>query len=794
MSNNYSDVLDQLTSAGLQVQSLEIGRIVRCRVDDDREKRGWYRLSELQTIQGDTLIGGSYGVWRGDDNNFMRISVRKTDLNAQQRASLRKCMADDRRRAIKIREKEAERAAIRAGQVWRKCSPTGESDYLIAKGVLSHGLRYSPSGALVIPMLDTAGKIHGLQIVRGKSARRPGRPAKEYWPAGMSKRGHFHLLGIPSWVVLVAEGYATAASLHEATGLPVAVTFDAGNIGPVSAAIRKRYRCRVLICADDDLAAKCPHCQARIWLPDAPKICPGCNADHRRGNTGVMMASSAAMEVEGAWVKPQFADESARRTLFMERGRKRSDFNDVHADEGLHVVRTQIEFRLSELSWRPRSSQRAESTPGGQGSDALRPIESLDELLERYALVYGQGGTVFDRDEHCILTISDMRDACIQRQLHRAWAEHPERSIVRVREVGFDPGGTDPAVTCNLWGGWPTEPRSGVCERLLELLRYMCSEEKNTENLYRWVLRWIAYPIQHPGAKMKSTLVLHGPQGTGKNLFFESVMAIYGHYGRIIDQSAIEDRFNDWASRKLFLIADEVVARSDLYHVKNKLKAFITGDWIRINPKNMAAYDERNHVNLVFLSNETMPVVIDHDDRRHTIIWTPEKLDAGFYSAVLREISEGGIEALHDYLLHLDLGDFSTSSLPTITAAKTELIDLSLDSTSRFFLALCAGDIGHVTARPALSEDVYDLYRAWCTKGGHRAAPMPRLINAISRKHHLPTVRKRYMLGSVMRGPHSVLPMGTESAPEWSTDTDWLGQQIEAFKLSLSDYKGAVYG
>jgi putative DNA primase/helicase len=73
------------------------------------------------------------------------------------------------------------------------------------------------------------------------------------------------------------------------------------------------------------------------------------------------------------------------------------------------------------------------------------------------------------------------------------------------------------------------------------------------------------------------------------------------------------------------MIADEVVARSDVYHIKNKLKGLITGDRIRINPKNFAAYWERNHLNLVFLSNEAMPVVLEEDDRRHCVIWTPPR-------------------------------------------------------------------------------------------------------------------------------------------------------------------------
>lgn len=226
--------------------------------------------------------------------------------------------------------------------------------------------------------------------------------------------------------------------------------------------------------------------------------------------------------------------------------------------------------------------------------------EPLDEMLQRFVLVYAQGGTVFDRQEHILLSLSDMRDACIRRDLHRAWVEHPDREIARVSQVDFDPTERKPGITCNLWAGWPTKPAKGSCDRHLEMLWHMCSGEgRGSNDLYQWVCRWLAYPLQHPGAKMKSCIVVHGPQGTGKNLFFESYMGIFGQYGRMLDQSALEDRFNDWASRKLFLLADEVVARTEIYHLKNKLKALITGGRVRINPKNIAAYEEDNHANFV---------------------------------------------------------------------------------------------------------------------------------------------------------------------------------------------------
>lgn len=809
MASNYDDVLLQLRGLGLKVDRLIIGKLQRCALEDDREKRGWYTLHEIRTDDGDELIVGSYGVWHGNENHAAKIELRRRQLTREQREAIRKRMAEDKRKADRSRQEEAARAAARATAAWRRCVEQGESEYLKRKGVAGHGVRYSPQGALVIPMLDTAGLIHGLQVIRDRAQQQGGRHReKEYWPAGLVKKGHFHLIGMAGPVVLVTEGYATGASLHEATGLPVAVAFDANNLEPVAATLRKRHKLsRFLICADDDETQKCrqPDCRQRVWLSDGPE-CGHCHKLHQATNAGVMSASLAAMAVNGAWIQPLFEDQAGRRNAWLEHGSKLSDFNDLHVAEGLHVVRAQVEARLLELGWRAHGkAARAESGAGGGVDDsasiaALRPIESLDELLERYALVYGQGGAVFDHQEHMLVALSDMRDACLTRDLHRAWAEHPERRIVRVSEVGFDPACSDDSILCNLWAGWPTTPKAGRCERLLDLLRYMCAHDSRPDLLYEWVLRWLAYPIQHPGGKMKTTMVIHGPQGTGKNMFFEAYMSIFGRYGRVIDQSAIEDKFNDWASRKLFLIADEVVARSDLYHVKNRLKAFITGEWIRINPKNMAAYEERNHVNMVFLSNEAMPVVLEEDDRRHAVIWTPAKLDPAFYAAVLEELKAGGAAALHDYLLHLDLGDFTNGTLPPMTDAKRELIDLSQDSPSRFIRAFEAGDIDGFPAKgssvgmlmPTLSADLYLLYCLWCQRAGLKALNQPRFGNAAMRRHGARTDRKRYDAGAGVKGPAAItyLPGGQE-LPPGESETYWLGDRVLAFQQSLKAYREA---
>lgn len=705
---NYDDVLEQLRAGGLMIDEgveVDTARPVRLRVDgEDRERRGWYWLASKE-IAGARYITGAWGVYHGTDSGKQAIAIRREgkalDLSAEDRAAIRARHDANIKRIRAMRQAEADRAALEAERVWRAYSPTGPSDYLERKGVRAYGLRFSPSGngTVAVPMLR-AGRVIGLQIIRGRDRGR--KLEKQYWPAGMDKHGAYHLIGAAraGGLLLVAEGYATAATLHEAAALPVAVAFDAGSLRPVAEALAKAYRgAKLLICADDDYRTA--------------------------GNPGVTAAEAAAFAVGGAHLVPRFSVERP-----MEGPKKPTDFNDLAALEGLHVVRHQVETRLAGLGWSVSAPSARGSAPEGGGERGEIPsVVQIGEAAERYAMVYGGKGTMFDRIEHMLVPKADVLDILPE----HGWRDlRAIKRVVRMEEVGFDPAGTDARITCNLWGGWPTVPRAGCCERLLELLEYLCSGEQNAREIYQWVLRWIAYPIQRPGAKMRTALVFHGRQGTGKNLFFEVLMGIYGEYGRIVDQSAIEDKFNDWASRKLFLIADEVVARTELYHTKNKLKGIVTGEHIRINPKNVAAHDERNHCNLVFLSNETEPLIIEQDDRRYTVIWTPDKLSESFYREVRAEIDAGGQAALHQFLLDLDLGDFSEHTKPPMTRAKAELIDRSLDSVERFLRDWQSGDVTHdprqgpVPFCPCSSGQLYRVYLDWCRRMGE---PRPRPEN-----------------------------------------------------------------
>jgi len=208
-------------------------------------------------------------------------------------------------------------AAERAAALWARGQDEAPAPYPTRKGVGTHGTRTLPDGALLVPLRDRAGVLWNVQRIE---PRRPdnGAPEKRFI-AGGRKSGLWHLIGPPpepgAWVLL-AEGFATGASIHEATGRPVAVAFDAGNLRHVAQALRGAFPAvRLAACGDDDRQTQ---------------------ADTGR-NPGREAAEAVARRFGGLAVLPTFpAGAPAALT----------DWNDLHQLAGLEAVRQQIDAAL----------------------------------------------------------------------------------------------------------------------------------------------------------------------------------------------------------------------------------------------------------------------------------------------------------------------------------------------------------------------------------------------------------------------------------------------------------------
>lgn len=237
----------------------------------------------------------------------------------------------------------ADGAAIAARRMWEGAAEAGASPYLARKGVKAHGVRFLPDGTLAVPMRNAAGELMNVQRIAPQQLG--DEPEKRYLKGGR-KQGLWHQLGDPAGAaaLLLAEGYATAASIFEATGLPVAACFDAGNLVHVARALRQLHATAlVLVCGDDDR-----------------------DTEKRTGtNPGRKAAATAARAAlaEGAPAGAVFPEG------LPEGG---TDFNDLMLHAGPDAVREQIERAIASPTI-PKARQAPKTGAGGANGGADNP-------------------------------------------------------------------------------------------------------------------------------------------------------------------------------------------------------------------------------------------------------------------------------------------------------------------------------------------------------------------------------------------------------------------------------------
>ncbi|MDK6078938.1 DUF5906 domain-containing protein [Massilia varians] len=375
---------------------------------------------------------------------------------------------------------------------------------------------------------------------------------------------------------------------------------------------------------------------------------------------------------------------------------------------------------------------------GGKAVEGGAGGGKLGEMLDNLTLLRGTE-TVWDGIGQQVMTLGAVR-ADYTAELTSKWQEHAQRKTIEARNLVFDPTQTaDPVSHVNIFLGWPLSPKENdkLVEPILALLASLCDAEDKVAECVEWILRWLAYPLQHPGAKMQTALLMFGEkQGTGKSLFFQDVMLpIYGDYGTVASQHQLDSSFTAWRSRKLFVLFEEVLSRDDKYSHNGTLKYMITGKTMSINQKNLPERDERNHMNSAFLSNEPQPIPIELEDRRFMVIEARRKQDPDFYAEVQRSIVAGGIEAFYHFLLNLPLDDFNEHTKPPMTLAKERVIEFGLAGWMSFHRTWKDGYLDAPYCS-CLSEDLYIIYKRWCDKSGEKPLTLCKFAGLIASREH----------------------------------------------------------
>lgn len=276
-------------------------KIHRFKSGEDGEANSWYVLHDFNG-----LIVGAFGCWKrhvvAKWCNKDRKSLSKEEWNEASKA----WKAADAARAEQEKKNFAE-VRQKCQQLFAGAAPVKAHPYLKLKGVLPHGhaclsTQEITKGWLALPLQDALGTIHTAQFIADDGTKR-------YFYQGRKSGCFFQLSESDRGPLIIVEGYATGASVFEATGWTVICAMDCGNLIPVCRAIRDHHPLKtILIAADND--------------------------QFTDDNPGRTKANEAAKQIGGIVCYPEFSDEALAE--------KPTDFNDLHHHSGVGEVRRQI--------------------------------------------------------------------------------------------------------------------------------------------------------------------------------------------------------------------------------------------------------------------------------------------------------------------------------------------------------------------------------------------------------------------------------------------------------------------
>lgn len=302
------------------------------------------------------------------------------------------------------------------------------------------------------------------------------------------------------------------------------------------------------------------------------------------------------------------------------------------------------------------------------------------------------------------------------------WVNSPERRVIPAANLIFDPCmKLDPSLHINTFEGLPLTPSDTAenCKAITYLIKFLCNGDQAAMH---WLTCWLAYPLQNVGAKLDTALLLHSTmEGSGKSLLLSDIMRpIYGDYGATVGQAQLESSWSQWQANKLYGVFEEVVSRDQRYNQVGKIKHMVTGKTVRIESKFINGWEEANYMNAVFLSNEMMPWPIGENDRRMLVLWPKESLPEKVQKRITWELANDGVAAFYQYLLDYDTGDFDQRTRPPNTDARQWLVDVSRSTWETFLVQWRTGLLG-VPFDVALTSDVHDLFKEWCSVNGEHS-------------------------------------------------------------------------
>lgn len=269
----------------------------------DGKKHRIHILGDKQGSQnGEYRFNGNSGYFKCYKRDaYIRFRKTAPILSNSDLNDYRKEQEFRSKQALVKKESATRHAEKLANSIIDQSKPADRHSYIAKKQVRPHNLKLYKETYLIMGLQDVNGKIHTIQYIYPDGRKR-------FLKNGKIK-GNFHLIGGSfDNEVIITEGYATAASIHECTNKTCVVAVSANNLLPVASNLRKRLpNIKIIIAADND------------YKPQG-------------ANIGIAAAKKAARAVNGFYCVPTINNNPNQKC----------DFNDLFVTEGSQAVIGQV--------------------------------------------------------------------------------------------------------------------------------------------------------------------------------------------------------------------------------------------------------------------------------------------------------------------------------------------------------------------------------------------------------------------------------------------------------------------
>ena len=262
------------------------------------------------------------------------------------------------------------------------------------------------------------------------------------------------------------------------------------------------------------------------------------------------------------------------------------------------------------------------------------------------------------------------------------WLSHPQRRQYP-NGIALLPGKKAPPGVYNLWAGLAVQPAAGDAgPAVRHIHEVICGGDRA---LTTYLIQLMARYVQGPDLAAEVAVVLRGGRGTGKGTFARWLLTIFGgHSLHVLHSRHLVGNFNAHLRGCLLLFADEAFFAGDRQGA-DVLKGLITEPTIAIERKGVDVFQVPNRLKIVMATNHDWAVPAGIDERRFFVLDVSDchKQDHDYFAKLNAHMDNGGLAALLDYLLNLDISRFNPRAVPT-TKALVEQKLLSLDALNQW--------------------------------------------------------------------------------------------------------------